>query len=93
MRAVRRTVVCMPATPQPFSDAPVATPSIDFRVFDARCAELGATNETARAELAGVDRATLWRWRNEGQSPSLAKAGFIADQLGITLDQLAGRAT
>lgn len=66
--------------------------AIDFKVFDAKCREQGAADESARAELVGVSRVTLWRWRKGKQQVSLPVASQIADRFGITVDQLTGRA-
>jgi hypothetical protein len=81
----------MAATPIASQPATSATPLIDFAVFDAKAAEHGATNESARAQLADVDRTTLWRWRTGRQTPGLEVSSRVADRLGISLDELTGR--
>lgn len=75
---------------KPATDA-TAT-QIDFAVFDAKCAEEGARDESARAELVGVSRTTLWRWRKGTQQVSLPVASRLAERFDITLDELTGRA-
>lgn len=61
-------------------------------LFDTKCAERGALDEVARAELVGANRTTLWRWRTSRQTPTLAQALDIALALGISVDELIGRA-
>lgn len=57
------------------------------KFFDDRTAALGAMNETARAQLCGMDRTNLLRIRN-GQAPSLALAMHMAERLGVTVEEL-----
>lgn len=83
----------MTATPGGVSPATVATPGINFALLDKLCAEQGATDEVARADLLDVNRTTLWRWRNGIQTPGLDVAARIAGRLNITVDELIGRAT
>lgn len=79
----------MTATVSGQSPATGATPPrIKFEVFDREAAKLGAKDETARAELAEVDRTTLWRWRNGKQFPSLDRAARIAARFRVSLDEL-----
>lgn len=79
----------MAATDRTEPDATSATaPRIDFAVFDSKCAELGATSDIARAEIAGVNRTTLWRWRKGLWAPNLAVATRIAQRLDVTVDEL-----
>lgn len=56
--------------------------------FEARCAELGATTEEARAALTGTDRKTLWRYRNGVHFPGLHAAIRFADSIGLTVSDL-----
>lgn len=81
----------MTATGVPYRPATVATLRIDFDVFDRECALRGATDETARARLAGVDRATLWRWRNGRYTPSLSAITRIAQRFDLSVDELIQR--
>jgi transcriptional regulator with XRE-family HTH domain len=60
-------------------------------VFDANAERLGATTDAAKAELIGVDRVTLWRYRTGRLTPSLDRAYAIARTLGITVDDLIER--
>jgi DNA-binding XRE family transcriptional regulator len=76
------------ATPSGDSPATVATGRIDFELFDAKCADKGALDDVARADLVDVDRTTLWRWRNGRQAVSLEAAVRIADRLEVKLDDL-----
>lgn len=69
-----------------------AEPRIDFAIFEAKCAEHGATTDVARAQVVGVNRTTIWRWRKGLCAPDLTVATEIAEQFGITLDELTGRA-
>ncbi|MDG4798948.1 helix-turn-helix transcriptional regulator [Micromonospora sp. WMMD980] len=55
-------------------------------VFD-RLATSLADTEQDRANLLGLDRATLWRIR-KGQTPTLRVAMRIAESLGSTVDEL-----
>jgi DNA-binding XRE family transcriptional regulator len=57
-------------------------------VFDARTSQLGATTDPARADLIGVDRVTMWRYRTGRLKPSLNKALTIAAQLDIPFTDL-----
>ncbi len=57
-------------------------------VFDRHAAKLGATTDAARAELIGVDRITMWRYRTGRLTPSLDRAMKIADVLGCDLRDL-----
>lgn len=78
---------------KPATDATAPSPKvpIDFEVFDEKCAERNALDETARAELAGVNRVTLWRWRKGIQQPSLPVVSQIARTLDVSVDKLTGR--
>ena len=61
-------------------------------VFDANAERLGATTDAAKAELIGVDRATIWRWRNGHLTPSLHRAMAIAELFDVKLSDLIDRA-
>jgi transcriptional regulator with XRE-family HTH domain len=55
-------------------------------------AELDRYGNVSRlADKAGVHRGTLYDWRNGRQEPSLAAIAAVAQELGCTLDYLAGR--
>ena len=54
-----------------------------------------ARADISQAELAkrvGVDTASVQNWENGDYMPSLRTTIKLADVLGITIDQLAGRA-
>lgn len=51
--------------------------------FDARTAELGADTEPAKADLCGVNRSTLYRYRTGQTVPSLPAAMQFARHLGL----------
>jgi DNA-binding XRE family transcriptional regulator len=57
-------------------------------LFDELTERLGATNDTARAQLVGVDRKTLWRIKQAKFTASLEVAVRMADRLGTTVDEL-----
>lgn len=57
-------------------------------LFERRCAELGATTNEQRAELAGVDWTTIWRWGRGEISPRLDAARRVAGRLEIRVDDL-----
>ena len=43
------------------------------------------------ASRAGVNRAMVWNWEHGINYPTLSNAMAVADALGCSLDQLAGR--
>lgn len=90
MRHECRANVCdMSATPvEPNRGVRVAS-RIRLRVdaFEARCEELGATNDTSRAELCDMSRNNLFRMRN-GQAPSLELAMHMAEKVGLKVEDL-----
>jgi DNA-binding XRE family transcriptional regulator len=61
-------------------------------VFDELTAERGATSDPERAQLVGISKATLFRWRNRRFTPSLEQAMAVAAVLGTTVDELFERA-
>jgi transcriptional regulator with XRE-family HTH domain len=54
--------------------------------------EKGFTQETL-AEAAGVPKFSLRNWEQDRRGMSLATAVRVADALGVSLDELAGRQT
>jgi DNA-binding XRE family transcriptional regulator len=56
--------------------------------FDELCAAKGAHTEVARAELANVDRRTLYRWRDGERTPGLDVALLLAERLGTTVEDI-----
>lgn len=68
---------------------------IKERVDAYRVANGDGINALPIAEVArrvGVSRETMSGWLNGSATPSLSNAVSIADVLGISLDELAGRA-
>lgn len=57
-------------------------------VFDDLTKELGAESEPERAQLVGISKATLHRWRRRRFTPSLEQAMSVAERLGTTVDEL-----
>lgn len=50
-----------------------------------------ATTDIALAELTGLDRATLWRYRTDNLRPLLETALRIADALGLPVQDIVER--
>lgn len=72
------TVGCMAAT------AITPRPAwLDFDEIDALCAERGASTELERAELLGVDKSTLNRWRRGVYDITLGRVGELAQRLNV----------
>lgn len=59
--------------------------------FDAECLLRDATSDASRAELVGVDRATVWRWRTGRQQPSLDTIAHLAATFAVSVDDLIDR--
>lgn len=80
-------VLCVTATENRATDA---TPVVQMRfdLFDEHAERLGAATDAAKAELIGVDRITLWRYRTGRLTPSLDRAMTIAERLGCDLHLL-----
>lgn len=84
----------MTATPTARDGATVATPGVrlDFERIDRRLVELDKpTGDTALADLTGLDRSTVWRYRTDRLRPLLETAVQIADALGLKVDDLVVR--
>lgn len=81
-------VRCMAATNP---DATSATTRFRLEVFDRAMEAKGIVSESAKAEFAGVDRATLWRWRNGVMIPSRDTLAFLGDRLELAVDDLIER--
>lgn len=79
----------MTATDDTEKRATPATGGRRFDLFDGRAEELGAVSEGAKAELAGVDTSTLWRWRKGHLKPSVGTLLTLAGRLDIPMEQLA----
>jgi transcriptional regulator with XRE-family HTH domain len=67
--------------------APGATPALNFTAIDQRAEEL-KVDRLELAEFLGLDRTTVWRWRNGLTAPSLAAVKEVAARLGLTLDEI-----
>jgi DNA-binding XRE family transcriptional regulator len=66
-----------------------ATPvRLRVKAFDRRAEQLGAESETAKAELLGTDRKTLWRYREAQIVPKLDLAMRWAKVLGLKVEEL-----
>lgn len=52
-----------------------------------------ATTDIALAELTGLDRSTLWRYRTDNLRPLLETAVSIADALGLPVEDIVERTT
>ncbi len=57
-------------------------------IFDDLTGRLGAASDPERAQLVGISKATLWRWRTRRFTPSLEQALSVAERLGTTVDEL-----
>ncbi|MEV6925493.1 helix-turn-helix transcriptional regulator [Dactylosporangium sp. NPDC051485] len=57
-------------------------------LFCARADELGARNDHERCTVAGVSRASLYRWRAGTVMPSLRVLRRVAARLGVRPDDL-----
>lgn len=67
---------------------------MDEQIFQARLRALRKERhgtQEAFAFRSGVSRATVQNWESGRHVPSLSDAVLIADQLGVSLDYLAGR--
>lgn len=62
---------------------------LDVDLFDRLMARKGVTTVEAQAELAGVHRATMFRWRKpSGTSIGVADAFNLAELAGTTVQKL-----
>jgi hypothetical protein len=78
------------ATDQQAPSATGATPRLDGSVFDERCRRIlgdGAT-EQAKADLVGIDRVSLHRYRKGELNPRLEVARRFATRLDVEIDVL-----
>lgn len=76
------------------SNATVATPGarLNFTAIHERMKEMGLTpTDIALADLTGLDRATLWRYRTDNLRPLLETAVRVADALGIPVQDIVER--
>lgn len=62
-----------------------------LEVFDRGAEALGAMSDQAKADLVGVDRSTIWRWRVGHQTPNLDTILSIAMKLDLLVDDLVER--
>jgi DNA-binding XRE family transcriptional regulator len=83
----------MAATNIATDDTPDATPRrevrLDFDVIDRRAAELGVDTPAALAVFLGVNKSTVWRFRNGRMNPGLGTAMHFAARLGLPVEQIA----
>ena len=75
-------------TSAPHAGATSDTWRLRWDVVKERCARLGATTDPARAQLMGISRATLDRWRKGTHAPHLSRARRAADGLGLPSDAM-----
>lgn len=78
----------MSATAEPTGRATGATVQLNWKLFDERAEAAGARTETAKADIMGVTRETLWRYRRADFSPGLDIVLRTAKALDVTLDDL-----
>lgn len=83
----------MPATREAASPATPAAASLDFDAIDQLAADLGHTGVVAVAQLLGLDRTTIWRYRQNLMTPNLAVVDQIAERLGVPRATILGHAT
>ncbi len=67
------------------TDAPNAPSVLNFAAIDARAKELGI--ESLHDHL-DVERQTVWRWRNGLVQPTFEMVKHVADELGLTIDEV-----
>ena len=60
---------------------------LDFDVINKHAAILGISKGRLAA-LVGVNRITMWRYREKGMMPSLEIAGHIAEALHLSVDEI-----
>jgi transcriptional regulator with XRE-family HTH domain len=65
-----------------------ATPRLNTALFDQRSEAKGASSETEKAALVGIDPSTLWRFRRGEIGPRLEVARRMAERLEVTVDEL-----
>lgn len=61
---------------------------LDEELFDELCKKHGAETESARAELIGMERRNLSRWREGSVTPGLFTALRTAQTLETTVEAL-----
>ena len=65
---------------------------LNFAVIDQRLREMGLeATDAALADLTGLDRATIWRYRADKLRPLLETAVRIADALGFAVQDIVER--
>jgi DNA-binding XRE family transcriptional regulator len=65
-------------------------PQLDNDLFDELTAKKGAITDQERADLIGVPRSQLYRYRAGRFSPQLALAMHMAQVLGTSVERLFG---
>jgi transcriptional regulator with XRE-family HTH domain len=78
------------ATDQHAIGATGATPRLDGDVFDERCRQIlgDGVSEEAKAELVGISRVTLHRYRKGELRPRFETARRLANRLDVGIDVL-----
>jgi transcriptional regulator with XRE-family HTH domain len=67
--------------------APDATPALNFTAIDRRADELNV-DRLELADFLGLDKTTVWRWRNGLTVPSFGAIKEVAAKLGLSLDEI-----
>jgi transcriptional regulator with XRE-family HTH domain len=91
---MRRTLWCVTASPSAAEGATAATlgARLNFTAIHAQMKQMGlASTDIALAEITGLDRATLWRYRTDNLRPLLETAVRIADALGLPMQDIVER--
>lgn len=66
----------------------VAERALDVRLFEKLTDAREATTDLARARLLGIDRMTIYRWRNRRNGVGMETATRVAAALEVGIDEL-----
>lgn len=67
---------------------PDERPRLNKDLFLAACEAKGAVTDEGRAALLGMPRKSVFRYVKNETEPRLTTARWIAEQLGVTVDDL-----